>query len=195
MFAQDQVSPLLHKTGDSAKSGPVDKVQQTGKTGLWVSPQIPSKWDIIPLTQGKVALVDSADVEKIIPHTWCASNQHGKWYAMATIDCHQVTLHRFILDFPSSEVDHINGDGLDCRRSNMRLATRSQNCANRDRPRNCKSQYRGVTRLERNKKWMAQIKVNGKHKYLGSFTDEVEAAKVYDVAAREAFGDHARTNF
>jgi hypothetical protein len=153
----------------------------------------------IPLSQGKVALVSEEDYERVSEHIWSYTLQHGKEYGISnSVGLPRLTyLHRFILGLGpgDSEVDHINGNGLDCRRENMRLATRSQNMVNRDRPPNTTSQYRGVTWLIKNRKWMAQIKANGKRRYLGSFTDEEDAARAYDEAAREAFGDFARLNF
>lgn len=106
-------------------------------------------------------------------------------------------LHRMILgigDVSEPLVDHINGDGLDCRRANLRIADPMRNCHNR-RPQRHKisSPLKGVTRD--GGRWRAVITVKGKHVHLGMFDDEVEAARAYDAAAREHFGAFARPNF
>jgi hypothetical protein len=103
-------------------------------------------------------------------------------------------LHRFILDAPSAlEVDHINGNGLDCRRSNLRLATHKQNLRNQA-AHSGTSRYKGVSWNRQRNGWDAQICLNGKNRYLGRFRTEVEAAKAYNEGARLHFGEFARLN-
>lgn len=105
----------------------------------------------IPLTQGKFAIVDDEDFERVNQFRWTAVKHEITWYAHRNthkdegISQKKIYLHRFIL-CPSSdiEVDHIDGDGLNCRRSNMRLATSSQNKMNRDRHGDNVSGYKGV---------------------------------------------------
>lgn len=92
-------------------------------------------------------------------------------------------------------VDHINGDATDCRRENMRLANRAENGWNRGPNANNASGYKGVFWNSKLQKWHAAIKVNGKNRSLGQFASAEEAAKVYDAAAREHFGEFAWTNF
>jgi len=111
------------------------------------------------------------------------------------------TVHRLVaqhfLPNPDNkrEVDHVDGNPMNNYLSNLRWATRGEN------QRNCKSRsgssskYLGITWHKRDNKWQAQIKIEGKRKHLGYFTDEVEAAKVYDAAAREHNGEFARPNF
>jgi hypothetical protein len=106
-------------------------------------------------------------------------------------------LHRLLLNAPPElQVDHINGDGLDNRRSNLRLATGSQNQGNsRKRRDGVTSQYRGVSWNKRAGKWQALLRREGKLQYLGYFSDEEAAARAYDAAALEQWGSFARLNF
>lgn len=92
-------------------------------------------------------------------------------------------------------LDHINGDRLDNRISNLREATHKQNAWNR-KGRNTTSVYKGVYWFKRDSKWKVSIGgLDGKKIHLGMYTDEVEAAKAYDCAARILYGEYARTNF
>jgi hypothetical protein len=95
----------------------------------------------------------------------------------------------------SEKIDHINGDGLDCRRRNLRIASHSANLANRPGWRKASSQYKGVTWNKARSIWEAKIMKNYKTTYLGCFTDESEAARAYDVVAMRLFGEYARPNF
>jgi hypothetical protein len=102
-------------------------------------------------------------------------------------------MHRLLLSV-ESEIDHANGNGLDNRRCNIRPATRSLNLANRASP-GSRSGFRGVTPAnQKNGRWVARIKINGKTHFLGTFDTPEEAARAYDARARLAFGDFARTN-
>lgn len=98
-------------------------------------------------------------------------------------------------EWPSSEVDHINGNGQDNRACNLRLADHSQNLANRGRNANNTSGFKGVYWHRRARKWMAQIVVRGKVLYLGLHPDRYAAARAYDRAAIEHFGPFAARNF
>lgn len=153
----------------------------------------------IPLTKGKVALVDDSDFLKISEHKWQAMQKRDIWYAFRS---HQrggmrvtILMHRVILD-GVLRVDHRNGDGLDNQRSNLRSATRSQNQANSKKStRNTTSRFKGVFKPTGYPIWRAKIKLRGKVRYLGSFREEIDAATAYDRAARQMFGEFARTNF
>lgn len=153
----------------------------------------------IDLTQGKVALVDRADLDKVLPWKWVAHFERGRWYAYAgvTVGPYKsklLRMHRLILDPPDGmDVDHINHDGLDNRRFNIRTATRSQNLANRDTSTRRKSRYKGVHEIVNRplaKRWVAGCQ----DRKLGYFATEIEAAQAYNEAARESFGEFAVLN-
>ena len=146
----------------------------------------------IPLSQGKFALVDDGDYEALRIHRWSLS--HG--YAARKVNGRQLFMHRAILNPPPGQkIDHRNGDGLDNQRSNLRLATQAQNSQNQGKQSGTSSQFRGVTFHRPSQKWTAQIRVNGKLEYLGTFASEADAARHYDDRAAEAWGEYARLNF
>lgn len=154
----------------------------------------------IPLTQGKFAVIDDIDYEMVICFKWTAITNHGNWYAVRRVTyapkkSRILSLHRFITNAPSNmEVDHINGDGLNCTRNNMRVCTQKQNSTNKKKPINSTSGYKGVTWNKTKKKWIAQIKVSQKKIHLGGFNDPKSAAKAYNEAAKKYFGEFAHIN-
>jgi hypothetical protein len=150
----------------------------------------------IPLTQDKVALVDDEDFSWLSHFKWNCRQSRGNLYAFSWIDGHCISMHRLILNPPREvSVDHKNGDGLDNRRGNIRFATQSQNTANTQRFRKgCSSQFKGVGWIKSRRKWLAYIRKDGQFKYLGRYRDEIEAARGYDKAATEMFGEFAYTN-
>jgi hypothetical protein len=109
-------------------------------------------------------------------------------------------MHRVIMDANAGmEVDHEKHRPLpekvvDNRKANLRVCTTQQNQANRRPNRGCTSAFKGVSLLKREGKWRAQITVDGRNRYLGRFTDEFAAARAYDAAALEHFGEFAHTN-
>jgi hypothetical protein len=156
----------------------------------------------IPLTRGKFAIVNAEDYERLGRFKWFASGPEKYPYAIRAIYPEKgvrrmLYLHREIMKPPEGlVVDHINGNTLDNRRSNLRLATKQQNACNmRVNKEGCTSKYRGVGWHKMSKKWAARIMVNGRRIHLGLFNSEVEAAKAYDEAAKKYFGEFARLNF
>lgn len=154
----------------------------------------------IPLTKGKYALVSDEDYERVSQFKWTAlhSSDGHIWYAyrQPTVNGKRknVYLHRFVLNEPDGHlVDHINGDGLDCRRENLRLATEQQNRWNRSRRIQWKSRYVGVVRDHN--RFQARAHAHGERMYFGSYPSEVMAAEVYDAVVRRLRGEFARTNF
>jgi hypothetical protein len=152
----------------------------------------------IPLTHGQVALVDDDDYERVSQFKWGAAKMNHRWIAQATVGWYkQAQMHRFILGLEKGdprEVDHINRNSLDNRKSNLRIATRSQNMANRPKDRGeYSSKYKGVCKVRG--RWIAYIRVMGKLTYLGTHEIEEEAARAYDRAALKHFGEFAVTNF
>ena len=107
-------------------------------------------------------------------------------------------LHRLIVGAgPSQHVDHRNGDKLDNRRGNLRVASKSQNGANRPKDnitRGATSHYKGVSWKSGRNRWVAHIHVEGRTQYLGSFTNEDDAARAYNMAAVATWGEFARLN-
>lgn len=148
-----------------------------------------------------VILYDQADAEIVESRTWhikaCTSTP-GLFYAYASFrkpggKHSTVYMHALITGLRGP--DHINHNGLDNRRCNLRPATAQQNGANSRPMRGTSSVYKGVSWHKRDSRWGAQITSEGRTRYLGYFTDEIEAAKAYDRAARDVFGEFACLNF
>lgn len=156
----------------------------------------------IYLLDGSIAIVDLDDEVRLLEHKWRLHRHRNRNtnYAIANIDRREVLMHRFIFAAERGTImDHINMNGLDNRKSNLRYASRHQNSANVGKlsiKGGTTSVYKGVYLENRvSQKWRAKIKVSGKKINLGLFDVEVDAAMAYDAAARKHFGEFARPNF
>lgn len=150
----------------------------------------------VQLSRGGYALVDPEDYHEVSQYRWYSAEvSPGMIYAMATVEGKSVYMHRLIMQPPKGMiVDHINGDRMDNRRSNLRICTWTQNNANTKRPRKNKSGYVGVRRTPSNK-WEAAVQVDKKTKHLGTFDTAEDAARARDKAALEAYGKYCYLNF
>lgn len=158
----------------------------------------------IPLTQGRVAWVDQADYAELARFRWSADACRTGFYAKRNtgtvgIDRTSEYMHRRILGLLPGDglvADHINGDGLDNRRTNLRVATVAGNSYNMRHRSGKTSRYKGVSWSTRRSHWVVQIRgFAGPSRYLGSFADEEDAARAYDQEAVKRFGEFARVNF
>jgi AP2 domain len=147
----------------------------------------------IPLTHGKSALVDPPDYDLLVGFRWRAIRVRNTWYAHTRVTGGaEAFMHDLIMGTrPGEQIDHKSGDGLDNRRSNLRRTTNALNQANRRRVRSS-SGFKGVSK--RAGRWRAYITVAGEFISLGSYATPEEAARRYDAAARERFGEFACTN-
>lgn len=155
----------------------------------------------IPLSQGKVALVDDADFERLSKFNWFAHKHTRKnrtvFYAVRNArfggKCVTLALHREVLGVFDTKIkiDHKNLNELDNRKQNLRLATNTQNGWNSQKAPSRSSQFKGVCWHKQRQRWMARIHVNGQQRHLGLFEIEEDAACAYAAAAKQHFGEFA----
>jgi hypothetical protein len=156
----------------------------------------------IGLTEGKYTLVDEADYYRLNNFYWIAK-PNGKSFTAARFMGNYwsgskiIYLHREIMNPPAGVlVDHKNGDALDNRRDNLRLATYAQNAYNKKKTRaKTSSRFIGVCFSKKTGKWTAYLRFEGKRIWLGQFDNEIDAAKAHDKAAIEYHKEFARLNF
>jgi hypothetical protein len=156
----------------------------------------------IYLGEGEWTIVDVEDYYRYGNLKWSVGGRDGKFYAVRGIktgpdEIKLISMHREIINAPAGMlVDHRNGNNLDNRKSNLRLATATENSCNRRKiKRSGSSRYKGVSYNRRRGKWYARIKIHGESIFLGCFDNEVDAAKAYDEAARRYHGEFACLNF
>lgn len=155
----------------------------------------------IQLTQGKVALVDDMDYAWLNRRKWYAKQYRCIYYAQRSIGGRRnrklELMHRVILELHAGDkrqCDHRDGDGLNNRRTNLRICTGMQNIQSSRKRTTGTSKYKGVHWFRRDGKWYSKIQIRGKQRHLGGFESEIDAAKAYDKAALICFGDFALTN-
>jgi hypothetical protein len=158
----------------------------------------------IPLTQGLFTLVDDEDYPLVNQWKWFARRDRNTYYAIRTarrgpaeqLVQETIYLHRLIVGAnDGQQVDHANRNGLDNRRTNLRVATLQQNNHNASKRKDNTSGFKGVSHAGDPRSFRAMIGFNGKQEWLGRYATAEEAAHVYDARARELFGEFAATNF
>jgi hypothetical protein len=157
----------------------------------------------IPLTQGRFAIVDPEDYDRISRYKWHLNKGTHTCYAVRSLTNGKkeprknMRMHDLILNLPPDRYcDHINHNGLDNRKANLRPATRAQNIWHRRKFKSpSRSKFKGLCWMSKENRWLARITVNGQRLCLGSFENEIDAAKAYDRAAKQHFGAFAILNF
>ncbi len=150
---------------------------------------------LIPLTQGKSAIVDDEMYPLLALHKWQAKPDLDRWYATTQIRGKEIKMHQLLCPCVQGYMpDHKNRDGLDNRMENLRPATKQQNCANSQK-RKSSTGYRGSYWDKNKNTFVSKIMREGKLKHLGDFGNAIDAAKAYDRAALEAYGEFAQLNF
>lgn len=148
----------------------------------------------IKLTQGRYTVVDDEDYEELNMSKWFYNSGYAGRHIRKE-KLYTVFIHSLLMNPPEGYlVDHINGDTLDNRRTNLRFCTKSENAHNRKASIGGTSKYKGVTWRKDWGKWVAQIKVAGKKLSLGGYSKEEEAALAYNEAALKYFGEFSKLN-
>lgn len=178
---------------------PIDNSCQTGlpllSGGVFIMKEIQLSKE--GKNRGKyVALVDDEDYEYLNQWRWNVA-KYGRWFYAArnivvkekqfTIRMHCVIMNRMF-------IDHIDNNGLNNQKSNLRLCTRSENGMNRSKQLNCSSVFKGVYFYKNRNKWLVRIGINKKGTHVGYFDSEIDAAKAYNQKAIELFGEFAKLN-
>ncbi len=154
----------------------------------------------IELTQGFKALIDDEYFERLNQYKWCyhkgKTNNTGyaKREEQKNNKSKVIHMHREIMNVtdPKVQVDHIDLNGLNNQKYNLRLVTSSQNMCNKCKRKDNESGYKGVSWRETNKKWRVRIQINGKRVHLGYFDNILDAAKAYETASKIYHGEFGR---
>jgi hypothetical protein len=150
---------------------------------------------IIALTQNRFAIVDADDFDRLSQYSWHLNGGYAFRDILGSKPKKSILMHREVLSVSKDmEIDHINGNKLDNRKSNLRATTHAQNQWNRGKQKNNTSGFKGVFWKDDHKKWLARIGVNKKMISLGYYSDSQEASRAYDDAAVRYHGRYARLN-
>ncbi len=148
------------------------------------------------MIKGHEVLVDDEDLPLIRKYSWHISANHKRHYAHAwggrAHGRKIISMHRLLMGFPAQQIDHINGNGLDNRRLNIRLCSKAENLRNRNR-RIGASGFRGVRIV--GSRYVAQIQINGKKYQRCGFRDAESAARAYDEMSKDLHGEFGILNF
>jgi len=150
----------------------------------------------IPLARDKFIIVDAADYYWLAQYRWFIENGAKTSYASRRYNGKRIKMHREIMNAPANlVVDHIDHNGLNNCRSNLRLCSLAQNNCNRLSIRGGTSKYKGISWSKTRKRWIVKIQLNQKTYHIGQFKNEIDAAKAYDKRAKELHGQFACLNF
>lgn len=168
-----------------------NEIRKAPPTSEAHKPSISNTEKTIKTKQGREILVDEEDFENLNQYKW-----YGVIYPSRYLPKYSTqSMHRMLMGNPEGmQVDHINGDGFDNRKANLRICTRSENLYNQKKYKG-QSSYKGVSWFKPTKKWRANINFKKKYILLGYFNTELAAAMVYDMAAVDLHGEFARLNF
>jgi hypothetical protein len=159
------------------------------------------KMKTIELNQNKIVMIDDEDYDFLMQWRWFTytPNKGKSWYVVRHPEIrpgNKIVMHREIMKAPEHlHVDHIDHNGLNNQKINLRLCTNAENSRNKSLHRKCSSTYRGVSWHKGCKRWVAQMMFSYKKIHLGCFKSEIEAAKCYDENAKKHFGEFANLNF
>ena len=151
----------------------------------------------VPLTQGKEAIIDKEDIDKVSQYTWFAVKNGCRYATTAARNAENrvvnIAMHRLIMDNPVGfEIDHVDGDGLNNTKLNLRLATRQQNAFNLKKPKNNTSGFKGVSWCQASNRWKATISVNRVRHHLGFYNTKEQAYQAYCQASERFHGEFGR---
>lgn len=150
----------------------------------------------IQLTQGKVAIIDDEDYEKVCTKKWYAHKRTGKYYAESGGINGRYMLHIFVMGLENGVLlDHKDGDSLNNQKENLRVCTRQQNSYNK-KPYSTApiAGIKGISLNKKSKRWRAQIQKDKKKIYIGVYSNYLDAAKAYNEKAIELFGEFSQLN-
>lgn len=153
----------------------------------------------LPLKNGKFIIVDDEDFERISKYTWSLRGNEDNFTIQRTTTTiagtTNISLANEVMQTPFKLYDHKDKNPLNNQKNNIRHCTWSENMCNRNKFDNCTSDYKGVRYSKKSRKWEARITKDGKTKQIGTFVNEVDAAKAYDQEALKLHGEFASLNF